>query len=448
MSTGDSLATIDAELAWLEAMLQHRFAAYGDAPAAPRDAPPPPKLSRNPAPYARLVAQAALDTDERLALALALAPHVAPELLDPFLLQNEATGRRFTEFGGVTGQSHAGFLPTVETALFLIAGGDRRRRLTAHRLFTPQGRLSKSRLLTCDQRHPDEPAAAALLRLAPDALERILTGDAAAAPAGPHFPAERITTPLDWDDLVLDEVTTGHVAEISAWIVHARTLLDDWGLGRRLKPGYRCLFHGPPGTGKTLTAALLGKRHARPVYRIDLSRVVSKWIGETEKNLAGLFDQAQERNWILFFDEADALFGKRTDASTANDRAANQQIAYLLQRVEEFPGIVILSTNARAHMDEAFARRFQSMILFPMPDVPTRKRLWHAMFDMQGLSLDADVDLDALAEDHALAGGAILNVLRHACLRTLAHGRKALCQQDILSGIREELRKEGRYTFR
>ena len=126
--------------------------------------------------------------------------------------------------------------------------------------------------------------------------------------------------------------------DLVTWVENERLLMEDWGLARHLKPGYRALFHGPPGTGKTVTAAVIGKRLGLPVYRVDLSRVVSKWIGETEKNLAALFDHAADGDMILFFDEADALFGKRGDDPSANDRHANQQIAYLLQRIEDCPG--------------------------------------------------------------------------------------------------------------
>ena len=129
---------------------------------------------------------------------------------------------------------------------------------------------------------------------------------------------------------------------------------------KRVKPGYRALFHGPPGTGKTLTATLLGKHTGRPVFRIDLSRVVSKYIGETEKNLSRLFDKAEHKDWILFFDEADALFGKRTEIRDAHDKYANQEVAYLLQRIESYAGLVILATNQRGNIDEAFLRRFQA----------------------------------------------------------------------------------------
>ena len=127
------------------------------------------------------------------------------------------------------------------------------------------------------------------------------------------------------------------------------------------------LFHGPPGTGKTLTAGLLGKIAQKDVYRIDLSMVISKYIGETEKNLARLFDKAERKDWILFFDEADSLFGKRGQVKDAHDKYANQEVSYLLQRVEAYNGLVILASNFKNNIDEAFLRRFQSIIYFPLP---------------------------------------------------------------------------------
>src|SRR5690606_11585436 len=131
---------------------------------------------------------------------------------------------------------------------------------------------------------------------------------------------------------------------------------DAWDMRQLIKPGYRTLFYGPPGTGKTLTAMLLGKEFQRNVFRIDLSQVVSKYIGETEKNLEKIFQRAANKEWILFFDEADALFGKRTSVKDAHDRYANQEVSYLLQRVEDFPGLVILASNYKNNIDKAFVR--------------------------------------------------------------------------------------------
>jgi SpoVK/Ycf46/Vps4 family AAA+-type ATPase len=232
------------------------------------------------------------------------------------------------------------------------------------------------------------------------------------------------------------------VGHIAAWIAHEQRILDVWGLRRTLAPGYRALFYGPPGTGKTLTAALLGQQAGLDVYRIDLSMVVSKYIGETEKNLAGVFDQASHRNWILFFDEADALFGARTAATTSNDRFANQEVAYLLQRIEDCPCLVILATNLRGNIDDAFSRRFQSLVGFTRPDAAERGRLWRGVLSGD-VPLADDVSVEALAS-HALVGGAIVNVVRHAAVTALRRGRDCIGQDDLLGAISCETRKEGR----
>jgi hypothetical protein len=438
--------TVDAELAWLDAVMAARFEAYGSEAENPGGMPSPPPLRRSNGPYAQLIRKLELGPAERLVLALAAAPYLAPALLDPFLLHNRATQRRFTEFGGFAGQSHAGFLPTAETAIFLLTGGDRRRRIDFAPLFEPDHLLTRCGLLVIDHRHPDEPPLSRALRLSAAGLHQLLRGGEYAPAPGPDFPASLITTQLEWKDLVLDEGTMDRVHMIGLWIAHSRTLMRDRGLSRRLKPGYRCLFHGAPGTGKTLTASLLGKKYRRPVYRVDISRVVSKWIGETEKNLAALFDQAHDRDWILFFDEADALFGKRTEGGSANDRSANQQIAYLLQRLEDFPGVAILATNQHDHLDEAFARRFQSSIRFPMPNAPARLRLWTESFADAGFDMSADVDFRVLAARHELSGGAIINVLRHACLMAVRRRPPMIRAHDLMEGIRGELQKEGHYV--
>jgi SpoVK/Ycf46/Vps4 family AAA+-type ATPase len=187
-------------------------------------------------------------------------------------------------------------------------------------------------------------------------------------------PAERISTALDWADLVLPEATRHEVEEIRTWLEHRHRLPRGWQKGRNIKPGFRSLFHGPPGTGKTLTASLLGKTTGLDVYRVDLSLVVSTWIGEVEKNLGTVFDQAEAGDWILFFDEANALFGKRTQTTNANDRYSNQEVAYLLKRVEDHPGLVIFAANLKGNIDEAFTRRLQSIVYFPMPGPEERLR--------------------------------------------------------------------------
>jgi SpoVK/Ycf46/Vps4 family AAA+-type ATPase len=174
-----------------------------------------------------------------------------------------------------------------------------------------------------------------------------------------------VTTNLTWNDLQLNNTALTKVTEIKNYLKESSFLKKENNLKKNLKTGYRVLFIGPPGAGKTLTASLIGKELDKPVYKIDLSQVVSKYIGETEKNLEIIFANAEGKNWILFFDEADALFGKRTTVKDAHDRFANQEVSYLLQRIEEYNGIAILTSNLKGNIDESFTRRFQSVVHFP-----------------------------------------------------------------------------------
>lgn len=173
-----------------------------------------------------------------------------------------------------------------------------------------------------------------------------------------------LDTGQSWKELALDKEALTQVAEIKNWLKQSASININRSLKKKMKPGFRALFYGASGTGKTSTAALIGKELNKEVYKIDLSQVVSKYIGETEKNLELVFASAKDKDWILFFDEADALFGKRTDVKDAHDRYANQEVSYLLQRMEEYNGLAILATNMKSNIDPAFTRRFNAIIHF------------------------------------------------------------------------------------
>jgi SpoVK/Ycf46/Vps4 family AAA+-type ATPase len=258
-----------------------------------------------------------------------------------------------------------------------------------------------------------------------------------------NLPAQLMQTQLQWKDLVLPNSTLEQLDEIQTWLTHGATLLQDWGMHSKLRAGYTSLFHGPSGTGKTLAASLLGKLCERDVYKIDLSMVVSKYIGETEKNLSRVFDQAEGHGWILFFDEADALFGKRTRVDNAHDRYANQEVSFLLQRIEEYSGVAILASNLKNNIDEAFLRRFQSVIAFSMPRVPERLRIWREAISDKA-ALEDGLSLISIAEKHELSGGTIMNVVRYASLKALSRGDGVIRTRDVEDGIQRELLKEGR----
>ena len=438
-------AAIEAEIAWFARVVDLRFRIHGgEIEDADVLALEPPPLDHLAVPYAAAIKAAQLEPSERLVLILAALPHLRPQALDSFLIQNSASGRPFTEFGGAAAGAHSGFRPTRETALFLLAGEAMDRRLDALALFAPHAPLQRLRILD-EPNEPGEPGPWLPLSLSQPWLARLTTGAKALPRFGPDFPAQPLATTYEWSDLVLPAEVSEELEDIVSWFAHEQLLMNDWGLSKHLKPGYRALFHGPPGTGKTVTAAVLGKRLGRPVFRVDLSRVVSKWIGETEKNLATLFDRADGGDMILFFDEADALFGKRGDTRSANDRHANQQIAYLLQRIEDCPGVVILASNLKRNIDPAFARRFQAIVHFSMPDAEARLRLWKGMFGGLGTQGIDEHDLKRLALDHELAGGSIVNVLRHACLRAAARTPPTIALADIGSAVARELRNEGRH---
>jgi SpoVK/Ycf46/Vps4 family AAA+-type ATPase len=202
------------------------------------------------------------------------------------------------------------------------------------------------------------------------------------------------------------------------------------------------LFSGPPGTGKTMAAEVMAAALQLDMYKIELSGVVSKYIGETEKNLERIFTEASNSNAILFFDEADALFGKRSEVKDAHDRYANIEVSYLLQRMELYEGVTILATNLRANLDEAFARRFFRTVEFPFPKVAERLRIWQTLFPPE-LPKAPDVDFTLLAKRFDLAGGNIRNVIHSGAVLAASDGGQ-VTMGHLLHGVRRELQKIGR----
>ena len=216
-------------------------------------------------------------------------------------------------------------------------------------------------------------------------------------------------------DLVLPDDQATALAELVARIRRRTTVMERWGFAEKVGKGVgvAALFSGPPGTGKTMAAQLIAKTLGVAIYQVDLSKIVSKWIGETERNLAQLFDAAEAGHAILLFDEADALFGKRTDVRTSNDRHANQETNYLLQRLESFTGICILTTNHDTAIDQAFLRRLSVHVRFEIPELEERRLLWRAMLP-KNAPVAANLELDALARTFVMSGGYIKNAVVRA----------------------------------
>ena len=384
---------------------------------------------------------APLSFEEKTTVLIALAPHLRPNFFESIILSVLPNGGELPEFGGVRGQTHRGVLPTAETVLFVLAGANLSEKISLQELFAEEHLFYKHDILWLEPVREGEPAMSGRIILSQEWVERLLTGRIQRPRFGMDFPAKRIYTKMIWNDVVLNPYTLEQIEDIKTWLQYHQVLGDDENLSRKLKPGYRVLFYGASGTGKTLTAALLGREFEKDVYRIDLSQVVSKYIGETEKNLGKVFDKAEHKDWILFFDEADALFGKRTNVQSAHDKFANQEVSFLLQRVEDFSGLLILASNFKNNLDEAFIRRFHSVVHFPMPDTGERLQLWQKA--MPGIiKRSPELDLPALAKQFEISGAAIINVVQHAALRALRRADKTLCQQDLVEGVRKELRKD------
>ena len=256
--------------------------------------------------------------------------------------------------------------------------------------------------------------------------------------------ALKIRPRYTWGDIVLPEEELGVLHEIVGTIRGRARVLDEWGLNKKLvpNPGIAVLFAGPPGTGKTLAAQVMAAELGMDLYRIDLSTVVSKYIGETEKNLERIFSQAANSNTILFFDEADAIFGKRSDVKDAHDRYANIEVSYLLQRIESYDGVAILASNLRSNLDDAFIRRLQFIVDFPFPDETQRLQIWNVLFP-PGVPRGEALDFESFAKRFRLSGGNIRNAIVNAAFAAASEDC-GVSNRHLAHAVRRELQKMGR----
>ncbi len=259
--------------------------------------------------------------------------------------------------------------------------------------------------------------------------------------------ASRVELKYEWDDVVLPARAIRQLRDVCRAIELRHVVHGEWGLARRISgTGVSVLFTGASGTGKTMSASILARELGLEMFRIDLSAVVSKYIGETEKNLERIFTAAQNSNAVLFFDEADALFGRRSEVKDAHDRYANIETAYLLQRMECYDGIVILATNLGRNIDEAFARRMFDTIEFPFPDAAHRQRIWSALL-AAGAPVASDADAAFLARRFELSGGNIRNIVIAAAF-TAAAAKTPITMRGLILATARELQKIGRLPSR
>jgi len=246
-------------------------------------------------------------------------------------------------------------------------------------------------------------------------------------------PIQQMTTQKRWADIVVNPSTLQRLEDLRTQLQQHK---DVTATKKRIQAGYRVLFYGPPGTGKALAASLLAQELGVELYKVDLPGLVSKYIGETEKNLGLLFDDVEKNSWILFFEEADALFGKRTGVKDAHDKYTNQEISYLVQRIEDHPGLQIMASNMKDNLDDAFIRRFQFIVHFPLPDTAERRKLWEmALSDYQ--PVDEPIDIDLLAGKFELSPASIVNIVEDVKQKT-----GAITLDLIDKGVHLEMSKQ------
>lgn len=441
-----NVTALTENLAWLSLVINTRIEQYFNQPdksGTIPDIPPPP--TANESLFCSVVNDHQMSIAERLTLLVALAPHLQPDILDIFFIQNKDYDRAYTEFGGVRAPNFNGFIPTGQTVAFLLGPNDLAQRFALQEIFSAGHFFARHDILKLENLSPGEPLLSGRLTISDEYLNLFTVGEKCEPDFSSKFPANAITTNLEWEDLVLDRHTLTGVIEIQDWIKHSSTLLKDWGLDKKIKPGYRTLFYGPAGTGKTLTACLLGKQAGQAVYRLNLSVALANFIGETEKNLSDIFNRAERNNWILFVDEAEALFGNPVQNGGFNDGDTGRGVAYLKQRVADFPGVMIVSANLKSKPNDTFSRYFQSMICFGMPAVAQRTILWKKAFSgkLQCEALLAE-KMDEIALKYELTGGAIINVLRYSALMAVKRGDNEIRYKDVVAGIQREVAEEGR----
>lgn len=379
---------------------------------------------------------------EYLLIALGFTAWFRPKCLFELAKTKAESEELYPETGLISLKASNKYIPTLQTAIFLLAGTNISKQAFFHGVLL-EHRFFKDQIL-----HLRKPSSQQnflgeyILEIDLSYYNFLLNGKKPRLDSSPDFPASLLETNKAFDDLILKEATRQQLDTIMQYAVNQSSLYSREGVEHKIKPGLLAMLYGPPGTGKTFTVSVMSKKLGIDAYRIDLSRVISKYIGETEKNLEKIFERLSDKNCILFFDEADALFGKRTEVSDAKDRYANQEVAYLLQRVESFPGLVILASNYKQNLDKAFKRRILVSIYLAPPDYEERLVLWSKglpeYFRYEPESLP-----DMLAEKHPFTGANIDNIIKLSCITAESMGTSEITLKMMEPFIKQEYNKEG-----
>lgn len=395
----------------------------------------PPKLSGN-GEYEKFVNQNKLKPAERLLLLLTLAPHVDPDIYEILYTANNAF-----HFFEITGQRQ--LLPSGRTFIKLYANTGLADKIEAQAYLSAEHFFYKQGVIQIGATAPGAIAESGPLNIGPAYKDLFLFNHQGSPRFSDEFPAQVLETNLQWDDLVLSDYVQAALDEICKGALLKLDPESEPVLARHERPGYRAIFYGPSGTGKTEAVALIGKQLGRKVYRVNLSTVMSKYVGQTMKNLESLFNTSEHRGWILFFDEGDALFGKRAAGEQSEDSNAqhnNRDVAYLLQRIERYTGLIFVATNLMTNIDDAFSRRFESAVNFGSITREMYEKVWLRNIPKQ-FTLDPNIDFKMLQPNYPLTQGSIINVIKRMWKRMHLSGQTHIKLVELQPLMKDELNK-------
>lgn len=444
-----NVISVSIGIKWLEVLIKERMdSLVNDTKVSAEDS----KMSNLPVfsddtAIKKLLLEYGESEVEVVLLLLAFTSWFRPVNLTSLVALAPDSDMRFIEPGGVYRKTNSRFIPTLQTAVFILAGNDVTLQGYYHTVISTHNFFREGVLHLRSLNNVDNFPMEQILEPDIGYYHYLINGKVPRMDVTPDFPASLLQTNKTIDDLILKDTTKAQLDIIMNYAKVKERLFSREGVDEKVNQGFLALLYGPPGTGKTFSVAVLSKKLGVEAYRVDLSRIISKYIGETEKNLEKVFTRFEEKNCILMFDEADALFGKRTEVKDAKDRFANQEVAYLLQRMETFPGLVILASNFNQNLDIAFKRRILTSVYFAQPDSKEREILWRNSLPAYFKFEDEELPIH-LADNYSLTGANIANVIKLWCIQAESKGNNILKRTEIEPFIYLEMNKEGVATTR
>ncbi|HET7002920.1 MAG TPA: ATP-binding protein [Puia sp.] len=437
MQSSSHFSVLQKELDWLKKIIERRIHTFKteeiDNGLSEIVAP---ELEDATSHYASFVTSHKLSESERLLLALAMTPHLNPGLLDGFAENKKLliASKVFRSHDDIS------LLPTAQTALYLLGGHDVLIRSAFFHLFETEHLFYKQSVIQLGASAAGASSLDGVLSLTPNFRDLFIYNKIRPPRFSSDFPAHLLTSKYEWEDLVLMPTTMETLEDVKITLKQYDKLLNQWKMEKVMRPGCRVLLYGDSGQGKTLTASLLGKLLNRPVYRVDIAASVSKYVGETNQRLEALFNTAENKDWILFFDEGDAMLGQRNQGGgeSSTSHYANQEVAFLLQRIETFNGIIIVATNLRSNIDYAFQRRFDTSAQFKALDAERQHLVWDRFWPKDHIELAPGTDLDLLIKRYSLSPASIVNVIRRIAAHMAEKNERVVSSAMLQRFIQDE----------